>query len=81
VPPPPQHAWPAPPQAAHIMLVPAPLTHSPPGWQVSPGQQAAPTAPQFMQVLGVVVPAGFAQPRPVLQVLPAQHSWPLAPHG
>ena len=77
----PQHAWPAPPQAVHIMVLPAPSTHWPPLWQVSPGQQAAPTAPQFMQVLGVVVPAGFAQPRPALQVLPAQQFWPLAPQG
>lgn len=61
------------------MVLPVPSTHWPPAWQVSPGQQAAPTAPQFMQTLGPV--GGFAQPRPALHVLPAQHSWPLAPHG
>jgi len=36
-----------------------------------PGQHAVPTAPQFMQTLGPV-PGGLAQPRPALQVLPAQ---------
>jgi len=39
-----------------------------------------PTAPQFMQTLGPV-PAGFAQPRPVLHVLPGQQLWPSPPQG
>jgi hypothetical protein len=38
-----------------------------------------PAAPHIMQMFGPV--AGFAQPRPVLHVLPAQHCWLFAPHG
>jgi hypothetical protein len=33
-----------------------------------------------MQMFGPV-PGGFAQPRPLLQTLPEQHSCPSAPHG
>jgi hypothetical protein len=33
-----------------------------------------------MQMFGPV-PGGFAQPRPLLQRLPEQHSCPSAPHG
>ena len=70
----------APPQAWHIRpaSLPAGVRQSPPGWQVSPGQQAPPAAPQFMQ-LGLVF--GFAQPRPALQVFPPQHALPAVPHG
>src|SRR5262245_39899849 len=57
----------------------APATHAPPLWQMSPAQQAIPTAPHIMQTLGPV--AGFAQPRPPLQVLPAQQFWPSPPQG
>jgi hypothetical protein len=45
--------------------------HMPPGWQAAPGQQAPPTAPQFMQVLGSPF-GGFAHPKPDWQLLPAQ---------
>jgi hypothetical protein len=60
-----QHGWLAPPHAAHIpgIMSVAPV-QDPPGWQVWPGQQAAPTAPQFIQVFGAV-PGGLAQPSPV----------------
>ena len=49
-------------------------------WQMSPGQQAMPTAPQFMQTFAPV-PGGLAQPRPVLHVLPGQQFWPSPPQG
>jgi hypothetical protein len=76
----PQQAWPAPPQAEHIMPPSAPSPQLPPGWQVLPGQQAAPTAPHAMQMFGPV-PGGFAQPRFAAHTLPGQQFWPLAPHG
>jgi len=57
-----------------------PVTQTPPLWQTLPAQQAMLSAPHIMQTLGPV-PGGFAQPRPVLQVLFAQHCWPLPPHG
>ena len=67
----PQHAWPVPPHALHVMP-PSPASQTPPAWQMLPAQQAMPTAPHIMQMLGPV-PGGFAQPRPVLHVLFAQH--------
>src|SRR5262252_1203272 len=78
-PPPPQHACPEPPHAVQVPPIPivAPV-HVPPIWQTSPGQHAPPTAPQFMHVRGIPFPP--AQARPLLH-MPAQHSWPLAPHG
>ena len=57
----------------------APVTQTPPLWQTLPAQQAMFSAPHIMQMLGPV--AGFAQPRPVLHVLFAQHCSLLAPHG
>jgi hypothetical protein len=53
---------------------------TPPVWQTAPAQQARPTPPQFMQVLGIP-PPGFAQPRPALQPSPGQQVSPAAPHG
>ena len=79
-PPPGQHGWPGAPHAAQLVPPSAPATQAPPLWQMSPGQQAMPTAPHIMQTLGPV-PAGFAQPRPVLQTLPLQQFWPLPPQG
>jgi len=67
----PQHAWLLPPHATHAMP-PSAATQEPPLWQMLPAQQAMPTAPHIMQMLGPV-PGGFAQPRPVLHVLFAQH--------
>lgn len=51
----------------------APLRH----WLV-PSQQALPAAPQVVHIAGAA-PAGFAQPRPVLQALLAQQASPLPP--
>jgi hypothetical protein len=45
-------------------------TQRPPVWQTAPAQHAPLTAPHSSQVRGPL--AGFAQPRPVLQVLFAQ---------
>lgn len=75
---PPQQGSPEPPQAVHIPA-PAPV-QSAPSWQVPPGQQAAPTAPQAMQVrVAVVLPA---HTKPVAQAdVPGQQPSPLAPHG
>jgi hypothetical protein len=77
----PQQASFSPPQAWHIRppSLPATGAQSLPGWQESPGQQAPPLAPQFMQV-ALLVP-GLAQPRPVLQVSPPQQAAPAVPHG
>src|SRR4051812_6343596 len=47
-----QQGWPEPPHAAQVMPPSAPAVHAPPLWQMLPGQQAVPTAPQFMQTLG-----------------------------
>jgi hypothetical protein len=52
--------------------------HMPPVWQTSPGQQAPPTAPQFMQVRPVAAVPAHARP---LSHMPPQQTWPLAPHG
>jgi hypothetical protein len=54
--------------------------HSFPVWQSSPGQQAVPTAPQFMQVRAAP-PPGLAQTRLPLQLLPAQQALPFAPQA
>jgi hypothetical protein len=79
-PPPPQHAWPEPPHAVHVPPIPiiTPVQVAPSA-QTLPGQHAAPAA-QAMHVLGMLLP-GLAQPRPALQVAPAQQAWPLAPHA
>jgi hypothetical protein len=66
-----QQTWPPAPQASH--MPPAPFTaptQRPPPWQIAPGQQAPPTAPQFSQVRAPV--GGFAQAKAPVQVLPAQ---------
>jgi len=83
---PPQQGWPVPPQVSHmpplVVVVPGPPpapvvvvvapTQAEPDWQTPPVQQAAPFAPQFMQVL--LVPEPPAQARPVLhEVVPPQH--------
>jgi hypothetical protein len=52
--------------------------HSFPVWQSSPGQQAVPTEPQFMQVRAAP-PPGLAQTRLPLQLLPAQQALPFPP--
>ena len=69
-PPPGQHGWPGAPHAAQLVPPSAPATQAPPLWQMSPGQQAMPTsAARSCRRWGRS--AGFAQPRPVLQTLPA----------
>ncbi len=75
-----QQSSPAPPQVVQVMP-PSAVLHAPPGWQVSPGQQVALSAPHMRQMFGPV-PGGFAQPRPVPQALPVeQHSWFSPPQG
>jgi hypothetical protein len=78
-----QHGWFSAPQARHIgpaSLPVAAAAHSLPVWQTSPGQQAPPAAPQFMQVRAAP-PPGFAQPRPVSHVLPEQQALPAVPQA
>jgi hypothetical protein len=79
----PQQRWVAPPQATQLLPAsPAPVAQVPPlrHWLV-PSQQAALSAPQAVHIAGVAAPGGFAQPRPVLQVLLAQHASPLPPQA
>jgi hypothetical protein len=52
---------------------------APPVWQLPPAQQAAPIAPQLVQLEGMP-PPGALQPSPELQLAPAQQTWPDAPH-
>lgn len=75
-----QQAWFSPPQATQLRPAsPAPATQSALPWQMFPGQQAPPVAPQFMQVRAIPMP-GLAQPRPLLHVSPVQQALPLVPH-
>jgi hypothetical protein len=83
-----QQTWPLAPHALHVPVAtaasvapPPPATlHTPPVWQTLPVQHAPPRLPQFWQVRAAL-PPGFAQPSPVLHVLPAQQPWSTAPHG
>jgi|GEM_PF-6536358 len=69
---------PCPPPAPVVVVAP---TQAEPDWQTPPVQQAAPFAPQFMQVRLAPAPAP-AQARPVLQdVVPPQQGWPSPPHA
>lgn len=76
-----QQAWPEPPHGSQVVAPAAPpappapecITQVLPAWQMSPGQQAPPAAPQAMHVRGAL-PGGFAQARPVLQVLLLQQT-------
>ncbi len=55
--------------------------HSFPVWQRSPGQQAAPTAPQLSMQVRAAPPPGLAQTRVPLQLLPEQQALPFPPQA
>jgi hypothetical protein len=92
--PPPQHAWPVPPQATHIMLehvAPGPVQVMPPPvpqqlWVSAPQVphepfMHMPDVPPPVQVDPAAMQVPPTQQPPLLQVFAAQQSWPGPPQA